>query len=130
MNTDAMHEALEGSEQGRLVFPQVIGALMEAGVESYYADLVRREYTYYMPDGEAHVEHGVLPKATVAEEFSKEGIVAAIRGAQSDTVRYPEFVRMATAAGAAGYHVFLTGRCAVYFGRKGELHIEEFPGSK
>ncbi|HEX4321193.1 MAG TPA: DUF1398 family protein [Acidobacteriaceae bacterium] len=130
MNSEAMHAALEGSERGQMVFPEVVGTLMSAGVESYYADLLRREYTYYMPNGEAHVERGTLPEAVVAEEFSRDGIVAAIRGAQADTVRYPEFVRLATAAGAAGYHVFLTGRRAVYFGRKGEIHIEEFPGSK
>jgi uncharacterized protein YbcV (DUF1398 family) len=53
--------------------------------------------------------------------------VAAIRGAQADTVRYPEFVKRSTAAGVIGYWAFLTGKRVIYFGRKGEQHIEEFP---
>ena len=55
------------------------------------------------------------------------GLVAAIRGAQADTVRYPEFVKRSTAAGVIGYWAFLTGKRVIYFGRKGEQHIEEFP---
>jgi hypothetical protein len=34
------------------------------------------------------------------------------------------------AAGTTGYWVFLAGRKVIYFGRKGDFHIEEFPGSK
>jgi uncharacterized protein YbcV (DUF1398 family) len=68
-----------------------------------------------------------LPLSAISEEFSKEDLVAAIRGAQSDTVRYPEFVRLATAAGVIGYWAFLTGKKVTYFGRKGEQHTEHFP---
>jgi uncharacterized protein YbcV (DUF1398 family) len=42
-------------------------------------------------------------------------------------VRYPEFVKLSTAAGVAGYWAFLAGKKVIYFGRKGEMHIEEFP---
>ena len=55
---------------------------------------------------------------------------AAIRGAQADTVRYPEFVKRCTRAGVIGYWAFLTGKRVIYFGRKGEQHIEEFPKPK
>ncbi len=39
----------------------------------------------------------------------------------------PEFVSRSTAAGTVGYWAFLTGKRVIYFGRKGEQHIEEFP---
>ena len=71
-----------------------------------------------------------LPLYAVAEEFSSYDIVAAIRGAQADTIRYPEFMKRATAAGVVAYWAFLTGKKVVYFGRRGEMHIEEFPRSK
>jgi len=130
MNTEAMKRTLEGSEAGNMVFPEVVRQLVEAGVESYFADFVRGTYTYYLPDGGTHVETRTLPLSPVSASFSKEGITAAIRGAQTDTVRYPEFVNLAAAAGVAAYWVFLTGRRAVYFGRKGEIHVEEFPDAK
>jgi uncharacterized protein YbcV (DUF1398 family) len=61
--------------------------------------------------------------------FPKMGLASAIR-AQSDEIRYPEFVKRARAAGVAAYWAFLTGKKVVYFGRKGEFHVEEFPRPK
>ncbi len=133
MDTNAMHETLQASEAGKLRFPEVIHALVGAGVESYCSDFLTGNDTFYMPGGETHVEKMKLPEgaaAAVPPEFSKEGIVAAIRAAQRDEIRYPEFLKRAIAAGTAGYRVFLSGRRVVYFGRTGELHIEEFPGAK
>ena len=69
----------------------------------------------------------ILDPGRVAAEFDSAGLVAAIRGAQADTVRYPEFVKRSTAAGVIGYWAFLTGKRVIYWGRKGEQHIEEFP---
>jgi uncharacterized protein YbcV (DUF1398 family) len=71
-----------------------------------------------------------LPHHPIAEEFSKAGIVAAVRGAQSDTIRYSEFMKQAAAAGVIAHWAFLSGRQVIYFGRKGELHIEKFPDVK
>jgi uncharacterized protein YbcV (DUF1398 family) len=130
MNTEAMHWASEGSEAGELRFPEVVAGLMEAGVESYCADLVRGEKTYYMPSGENYTVKSKLPATPVAGEYSEAGIVAAIREAQADAIRYPEFVLQARAAGTVAYWVFLTGQRAVYLGRKGEIHVELFPGAK
>ena len=72
----------------------------------------------------------ILPGMPIAEEFSTSDLVAAIRGAQADTIRYPEFMKRSAAAGVIAYWAFLTGRKVIYFGRKGELHIEEFPKAK
>lgn len=127
MNTKVMHDALQGSSEGRLTFPQVIGMLTGAGVESYCVDFISGVDTFYMPDGRTHAEPVPLNSTPVAEEFSAGGVVAAIRAAQADTMRYPEFVGVVKGAGVAGYHVYLTGRKVIYFGRKGELHIEDFP---
>ncbi len=130
MQTDVMHWASEGSDAGELRFPEIVARLIEAGVEAYCADLVRGEKTYYMPDSETYTVKSKLPVAPVASEYSETGIVAAIRGAQADTIRYPEFVRQARGAGIVTYWVFLNGQRAVYLGRKGEIHVELFPGAK
>jgi uncharacterized protein YbcV (DUF1398 family) len=126
MNTKAIHDVLAESEAGKLIFPEVVRRLLEVGVESYFCDLARGEETFYMTDGKTHEEKMSLPMPPVAESFSPTGIIAAIRGAQADTIRYPEFVKQATAAGVIAYWAFLTGRKVIYFGRKGQQHIEEF----
>jgi len=39
-------------------------------------------------------------------------------------------VKRSTAAGVIAYWAFLTGRKVMYFGRKGEVHVEEFPRAR
>jgi uncharacterized protein YbcV (DUF1398 family) len=127
MDTKVMREALAGSSEGRLTFPQVVGMLVGAGVESYLVDFARGNDTFYMPDGRTHVETITLSAGPIANAFSAPDVVAAIRAAQADTIRYPEFVERMRKAGVTAYWAFLSGRKVIYFGRKGELHVEEFP---
>jgi uncharacterized protein YbcV (DUF1398 family) len=130
MDTETIHAVLSESQAGRLRFPEVVGRLVNAGVESYFVDFARGEKTIYTTNGESRTEAMVLPMKPIAQNFSSEGIVAAIRGAQADTIRYPEFVERSAAAGVIAYWAFLTGKKVVYFGRKGEVHTEEFPRAK
>src|SRR5580704_1228688 len=127
MNIEVMHEVSIATQKGEMTFPQVVARLLEAGVDSYLVDLASGRKTYYLADGGTHTESMILELDPVAPDFSAGDLVAAIRGAQADTVRYTEFVRLSTAAGTVGYWAFLTGKRVIYFGRKGEQHIEEFP---
>jgi uncharacterized protein YbcV (DUF1398 family) len=130
MNTNEMHLVMAETQAGKMTFPEVVGRLLAIGVESYFVDFAAGTETLYMTDGETHVEAMSLARESIAEEFSLAGIVDAIRGAQADTIRYPEFAKRSTAAGVIAYWAFLTGKKVIYFGRKGEMHIEEFPRSK
>jgi uncharacterized protein YbcV (DUF1398 family) len=130
MNTEVMHMTTEASEAGKLRFPEVVKALSEVGVESYHSDLISGVKTFYMPNGESYEERLAMKPGEIAEKFSENALVAAIRAAQKDEILYPEFLKRAAAAGAAAYRVFITGRRAVYIGRKGEIHVEEFPQAK
>ncbi len=127
MSTSVIHEVLAESQAGKLIFPEVVRRLLEVGVESYFCDLAAAKETFYMSDGGIHTETMTLPKRPIAADFSSSAIVAAIRGAQTDTIRYPEFMRQSAQAGVIAYWAFLTGKKVVYFGRKGEMHVEEFP---
>jgi uncharacterized protein YbcV (DUF1398 family) len=130
MTADVIREVLVESQAGKLTFPEVVRRLLDAGVESYFCDLAVRQETFYMSDGETHSEKMTLPPAAIAAEFSPSDVLAAIRSAQADTIRYPEFVKRSVAAGVIAYWAFLTGKRVIYFGRKGEFHIEEFPRPK
>lgn len=127
MNTRVMHEVLAETQAGKLIFPEVVRRLLEVDVESYFCNLATGEETFYTRDGQTRVEKMTLPLAPIAEQFSLPGVIAAIRGAQTDTIRYPEFVKRAAAAGVIAYWSFLTGRKVIYFGRQGDFHVEEFP---
>jgi uncharacterized protein YbcV (DUF1398 family) len=130
VNTNVIHEVLAETQAGKLVFPEVVRRLLEVGVESYFCDLATGRETFYFSNGKTQVEKMILPLSPVAEEFSAGEVIAAIRGAQADKIRYPEFVKRSTAAGVIAYWAFLTGRKVIYFGRKGESHVEDVPGAK
>jgi uncharacterized protein YbcV (DUF1398 family) len=65
------------------------------------------------------------PKA--AEAFSAEEVASAVKSIQQGKINYQEFVDQIMAAGTVFYIAYLTGKQVIYFGRKGELHIEKFP---
>ncbi len=115
------------SSAGSIHFGQVIARLVEAGVEAYHVDYRAQRSTYYLPSGETHTLDSEPPAQPVAAAFSPEDLVAAIRGAQAGTVKYPEFKRLSQAAGCASYMVWITGRHVTYYGRQGETHVENFP---
>ena len=130
MNTQAMHAVMAETQAGQLIFPEVVRRLLEVGVESYFCDAAAMRETLYLRDGQIHTAKMTLSHHAIAEDFSKAGIAAAVRGAQSDTIRYPEFMKQSAAAGVIAYWAFLTGKKVIYFGRKGEMHIEKFPDAK
>jgi uncharacterized protein YbcV (DUF1398 family) len=118
------------SHAGTRNFGEIVMALMGAGVESYFADFRSATTTYYLPSGEAIATPLPMPELQAADTFSAEAMHAAVRGAQSGQVKYPEFVRLSLAAGCVGYMVWIAGRHVSYFGRRGETHIEHFPSGK
>ena len=120
-------EAAQGSNQGCLHFGQVIGLLVQAGVEAYSVDYRARRSTYYLPDGEALDLATPMPDLAIAQGFDAAALRDAIRGAQQGVVMYPQFKQLSRQAGCVGYTVWIAGRHVSYFGRKGETHVERFP---
>ena len=122
-----IREAADGSTEGRIHFGQVVGLLMQAGVESYVADYRTQRTTYYLPDGDTLSLDTPMPKVDIAQDFDATALLAAIRGAQQGTVMYPQFKKLSRQAGCIGYTVWIAGRHVSYYGRKGETHVERFP---
>ena len=114
------------SHAGLLVFPEVLNRLIGVGVESYFVDYRGESATYYFANNEALMVSMGMPQIEIQETFDKDAIVMAIRGAQSDQLRYPEFLRQTMSAGCIGYMVWISGGHVSYFGRLGEAHVEHF----
>lgn len=119
----------QSSKDGSAHFPQIVAALVDVGVESYFADYRAAVTTYYLPDGATHAVALPPPDVPIADAFDAAGVQAAIRGAQSGQVMYPEFMRLSRAAGCVGYVAWLAGRHVTYLGRRGEMHVEHFPAA-
>jgi uncharacterized protein YbcV (DUF1398 family) len=123
-------ECTRASDEERMTFPEVLGKLMQVGVERYHADLLRAEKTYYLPNGESQQTSCHALKAIPAAKFAQSGIDAALRAIQRGEIRYREFCARIAKAGCVAYIVSLAGRRAVYYGRSGETHVEMFPAAK
>lgn len=124
---DAIDHCARSSYAGTKSFGEVVTGLMQVGVESYFADYRTASTTYYLPSGESHCLTLAVPEVMVPGGFDAAAVQAAIRGAQSGAVKYPEFMALSMAAGCVGYMVWMAGRHVSYFGRKGEVHVEAFP---
>ncbi len=111
-----------------MTFPQIVGALMNAGFESYLVDLRRGTKTYYLSTGDA-VELSGERCADMAAAFDPPAVNAAVREAQQQApgYTYKRFCAKVARAGCAGYVVSFLGRRVVYFGRTAETHVEHFP---
>ena len=101
MNSEQTNEAKECatlSAAGKIHFGEVVGRLMNAGIERYHADYSRGESTYYTPDGGSCVvpmEHETM---SIAQDFSASGVEAAVRQAQRSEIIYPQFTRQLLAS--------------------------------
>lgn len=124
---EAIEKCAHQSHAGLLAFPEALVRLIEVGVESYFADYRNQSTTYYLSSNEALGVPMTMPSIEIPNAFNKDGVVSAIRAAQSDAVRYPEFLKLTMSAGCVGYIVWIAGKYVSYFGRQGEVHIEHFP---
>lgn len=130
MNTALIQKTIEGSLDATMIFPQIVGLLIEEGIESYHVDIIRSENRYYKPCGESHVAKVDLIHSQPAEDFSADQVNAAVRKVQSGNSNYKNFMKEITEAGCVYYIAYLSGKKVIYFGRKGEMHVELFPQPK
>ncbi len=122
-----VYECVRASATGEMPFPQIVARLADVGVERYHADYTRLEKTFYFADGESIVATIPGEQTAIGQEFSVADVAAAVRQSQRNEHTYADFVRKTMAAGCVGYFVQIAGRHAVYWGRKGETHVEPFP---
>lgn len=130
---DEVKAAIEGcaaaSLAGEITFPQVIARLSELGIERYFADYCRSEIVYYDLAGETHVVASPHAAVSIGMEFAADLVDKSVRKSQRNEHTYVDFVCETMQAGCVGYFVLLTGRQVIYFGRKGQMHVEKFPGT-
>jgi uncharacterized protein YbcV (DUF1398 family) len=123
---DIVREMTKASEEELISFPDVVQALMEAGVERYHADLLAGTKTWYMPDGSFEITSSRALHA--ANDFRGELVQEAVHAIQQGEIGYRAFCERIADAGCVGYFVSLAGKRAVYYGRTLAAHVEWFTG--
>lgn len=131
MNTDLITAAAQATLTGSKPFPEIVGMLIEAGVEFYHVDYLALSKTYYSGDG-AVVSTAIplegLPP--VAAELDVPALRANILDSQQNGQIWRDFTLRAMKGGVQGYLAFLRGKRVTYLGRNGDQHTEWFPGAK
>lgn len=130
MNIQKIKEVITLTHEGKITFPQVVGALLNEGIESYHVDYIRSENRYYLPNGESHVEIVPHKFPTPAKEFSADKVKSTIKRIQAGEIDYNTFSDEVIQAGCVYYIAYLAGKRVIYFGREGDMHIEYFPKGK
>ncbi|MBL9115960.1 MAG: hypothetical protein JNJ83_13215 [Verrucomicrobiaceae bacterium] len=131
MNTELIAAAANATIHAEKPFPQIVGMLIEAGVEFYHVDYLALRKTFYSGDGSVVTTpiplEGLPP---VAVDFDAEALRANILDSQQNHQSWRNFTLRAMRGGVQGYFAFLCGQRVTYFGRQGEQHTEWFPGAK
>lgn len=130
MNTELVQAAATVTLTGTKSFPEIVGMLLEAGVEYYHVDYVTLRKTFYSAAGAAlttPITYEGLP--VVAVDFDAAALRADILDSQRNGQNHRDFSHRAMQAGVQGYFAFLRGKRVTYFGRQGDQHIEWFPSA-
>lgn len=131
MNTDLITAAATATLTGEKPFPEIVGMLLEAGVEFYHVDYLALRKTFY--SGEGAVVGTAIPLEglpEVAADFDAGALRANILDSQQNHQSWRDFSIRAMRGGVQGYFAFLRGGRVTYLGRQGDQHTEWFPGAQ
>jgi uncharacterized protein YbcV (DUF1398 family) len=131
LNADIALEAARATQTGSLPFPEIVGKLMDTGVEYYQVDYAAQQFSFYSAVGSvvtAPLLFEDLP--AISDDFDAAALRAAVLDSQQNGQKFRQFSQRAMQAGVQGYFAFLRGKRVVYMGRQGDQHTEWFPGAK
>ncbi|MBX7147087.1 MAG: DUF1398 family protein, partial [Alphaproteobacteria bacterium] len=90
-------------------------------------DLVGKKKFSFGINGDTHTGDLTFTDTLIPEQLDRMVIKQIITDVQQGKIKYQTFLRRIMEAGCSHYEVFINGRKAIYFGRDGAQHIEEFP---
>ena len=128
MDINVINECTSLSLAGKITFPEVVMKLSANGVERYIADLVGKLKLSYGAQGEFHQTSLIFDDAPmIAQNFDEDAVKSDIKDIQQQKINYLAFLHRIMEAGCCHYEVFIKGSKAIYFGRDGSFHVENFP---
>ena len=130
MNTANLQQLTTATLTGSLPFPEIVGRLIQEGVEHYQVDYLALQFRFYDALGRvvlAPLAFEGLPQ--VSGTFDLPALKATILESQTRGQPFHDFCVRAMQAGVQSYSVFLRGQRVLYVGRQGDHHVEWFAGA-
>ncbi len=127
MDIKVIKECTAASLADQITFPEVVMKLAAAGIERYIVDLVGKKKFSYGKQGETHTAELAFDSVTIPAQLDGARLKQTISDIQQGRIKYQAFLKQIMVAGCSHYEVFITGRKAIYFGRDGIQHTENFP---
>ena len=130
MNATTLQQLAAATLTGTMPFPEILGRLMQEGVDHYQVDFSLLQFRFYGVAGGVVLAPLVLEGLPpVHATFDVAALKAAIHDSQVNGQKFRDFCRCAMLAGVQSYGVFLSGQRVMYAGRQGDHHVEWFPGA-
>ncbi|WP_338875489.1 DUF1398 family protein [Spirosoma sp. SC4-14] len=111
---DKIHQAYATAR----TYPDLAQKLIEASVQSYTVDVSSGIILYHLPNGQTAIHAKTANPRPIANTFSQELTIKAIRDNQQGKTDYPTFMTDIAEAGVRFYDAILTGpsKRVVYIG--------------
>lgn len=130
MNASTLQQLVTATLTGAMPFPEIVGRLMQEGVDHYQVDYLLLQFRFYGVHGGVVLAPLVLEGLPpVHDTFDVTALKAAIYDSQANGQKFRDFCGRAMTAGVQSYSVFLGGQRVMYVGRQGDHHVEWFPGA-
>lgn len=131
MNANEVSFLAKATLNGSIPFPEIVGKLIDNGVEYYHVDYAMGTFTFYSTSGAAVIAPLLFENLpSISEHFDVAALKAAILDSQQNGQKFRDFCGRAVTAGVQGYVVYLRGWRVTYSGRQGDQHTEWFPGAQ
>ena len=128
MNADRINQLARATIAGNMPFHEIVGNLIDEGVDYYRVDYLCLQFTFYGAQGIVIAPLSIASLPDVAREFDRDALKSTIIDSQQHGQQFEQFSAHAMQAGVSFYYAFLTGQRVTYFGRRGDQHTEWFPG--
>ena len=107
MKSEVVAEDARATLDGSMAFAEIVGRLIETGVEYYHVDYVALQKTFYSATGEmikTPITYENLP--SIAADFDVDALKAAILDSQQNRQHYKDFSKRVMNAGVRLYGIF------------------------
>ena len=120
MVSDKMENKIQAAYNASKNYPELVKALIQIGVESYTVEVSSSTILYRFEGGENSLHTPEGPLREIAEKFSKEGTLQAVRDNQQGKTTYPGFMDAIALAGVRFYEATLNGdkKRVTYIGKE------------
>ncbi|QDK36356.1 hypothetical protein [Bdellovibrio sp. NC01] len=124
MEPEILRTATDQTLSNQISFEDMCDKFLRAGIESAHVDLFAKRITFHTPEAHVYEESFYFEGPRVADIFSEEKIILDFKSLLLRKLSLHEFFNFIMLAGVTGFTIYLLGKKVLFFGRRGEYHLE------